>query len=255
VGAEEDPSGFWDGFSDEEEEKAATGAEQAAAPLFSPRVEDGDDYWSSYARVDDAIMPSNPSSPIPTKRAEAWGTGGETPVGWTPDTRTPAAGIGKLFCAPLIDLVLVLIYLCSLSTRVRIRILWRHRRLHAELPSSPLQRRNSSHIPSSDSLQPPLSTKCRPIAPHSSPYTLFGFLLPSSSRSARPAPDARQVVIGLARSLDRRVPRGGKIGRCRVPSERGSRSCREGVRLERCGGMGGELVFPFSHIDCISTIL
>lgn len=89
VGAEEDPSGFWDGFSDDEEAPAEG---DQSAPLPSPGVNDGDDYWSSYGRVDDAIMPSGPSSPKAAKR-EAWGTGGETPVGWTPDTRTPARTI------------------------------------------------------------------------------------------------------------------------------------------------------------------
>lgn len=102
---------FWAGYDGEEPLKSPSTSKDALARVGSS-ASVNDDYWAQYGEVDDHVGPrSNGVSPKidtfalpstgrssvrssvgPTKRSgskdawsrEAWGTGGETPVGWTP---------------------------------------------------------------------------------------------------------------------------------------------------------------------------
>lgn len=119
IAGDEDPAGFWEGFSDEEDQEqppievSRPEPQQTSStrplssndrPASRPKpvvatsslpstpatsANEGADYWASYASVEDAIFPTNPNSPRPdalhdSSPNEAWGTGGETPIGWTP---------------------------------------------------------------------------------------------------------------------------------------------------------------------------
>ncbi|GHJ89077.1 hypothetical protein NliqN6_5479 [Naganishia liquefaciens] len=120
-GKEEPEDDYWGGYSDEESSKAqadetrqtaqatsnsslpaASGTLDAPSVVVTKKVTISpfvsrfntplggpeDAYWSSYGNVEDGLKQSNPSSPRGVARqmtpAGYWGTGGESPVSWSP---------------------------------------------------------------------------------------------------------------------------------------------------------------------------
>lgn len=72
--------------------KAPFGRSPAQSPMVSRFVTPDDHYWAAYSGVEDGLRASNPPSPGRNTKASVpvpvpgdyWGTGGETPVSWSP---------------------------------------------------------------------------------------------------------------------------------------------------------------------------
>jgi len=123
---------FWGGYSDDEKGAKSTKVHRAPAAAKPPSVpsivapppahpsrhgsgieDTTDTYWSSYATVEDGLRASNPPSRVPSvtdfggftaigrgdggdsRRSGYWGTGGETPMVWSPEPEPASRSVGE----------------------------------------------------------------------------------------------------------------------------------------------------------------